>query len=71
MRSPPAWEKNRRAGATARHLLVAAAATRWGVPAADCVTRRGAVEHPASSRHARYGELAGAAARLGAPPRTR
>ncbi|MEU7903548.1 molybdopterin cofactor-binding domain-containing protein [Actinoplanes sp. NPDC049118] len=36
----------RTASATARCLLVAAAAARWGVPAAECAARRGRVEHP-------------------------
>ncbi|GIE98506.1 xanthine dehydrogenase family protein molybdopterin-binding subunit [Paractinoplanes rishiriensis] len=36
----------RTAAATARCLLVAAAAARWQVPAAECTARRGRVEHP-------------------------
>ena len=39
-------EPLRTAAATARCLLVAAAAARWGVPAAECVARDGRVEHP-------------------------
>ena len=39
-------EPLRTASATARCLLVAAAAARWGVPAAECVARDGRVEHP-------------------------
>jgi isoquinoline 1-oxidoreductase subunit beta len=55
-------EPMRRAGATARAMLVAAAARQWNVPAAECRTEDGAVLHPGSNRRARYGELATAAA---------
>ncbi len=58
----------RRAGAAARELLVAAAAARWQVPAAECAADKGVVTHKPSGRTLRYGELAAAAAKL-APPR--
>lgn len=58
----------RRAGASARELLVAAAATRWQVPAAECAADKGIVTHKPSGRTLRYGELAAAAAKL-TPPR--
>src|SRR2546428_3099712 len=54
----------RQAGATARALLVQAAAQRFGVKPADCRTENGAVI--AGNHRARYGELAAAAAKL--PP---
>ena len=57
----------RRAGAAAREMLVAAAAARWGVPAAECVTERSVVTHRPSGRKAGYGELAEAAARIPVP----
>jgi isoquinoline 1-oxidoreductase beta subunit len=57
----------RRAGATARAMLVEAAAQTWGVPAADCTTEKGAVFHAASNRRATYGALATKAATLTAP----
>ena len=57
----------RRAGATARAMLVEAAAHTWGVSAAECTTERGAVLHAASKRRATYGELAAKAATLTAP----
>lgn len=57
----------RRAGATARTMLVAAAAARWGVPEAECRAREGAVEHPGSGRRLGYGELAAEAAALPLP----
>jgi isoquinoline 1-oxidoreductase beta subunit len=57
----------RRAGATARHLLLAAAAARWGVDPAACRTELGAVIHDPSRRRLGYGSLAAAAARLDPP----
>jgi len=62
-----AWLPLRRAGATAREMLVAAAAARWSVSAADLRTEKGRVLHNASGRSATYGELAEAAAALSVP----
>ncbi|MGH7672002.1 MAG: molybdopterin cofactor-binding domain-containing protein [Gemmatimonadales bacterium] len=59
------FDRYRQAGATARALLVEAAAQRFGVNPADCRTENGVVI--AGDRRARYGELAEAAARLPAP----
>lgn len=56
------YDPLRMAGATAKQLLVAAAAAKWGVEAASLTTRDGAVHHAASNRRATYGELASAAA---------
>jgi len=56
------YRKLRRAGAAARHMLVGAAASQWGVPAAECTTAGGAVVHASSGRSLRYGELSAAAA---------
>ena len=42
----------RNAGATARDMMIAAAASMWGVPAAECVAREHAVHHEASGRSA-------------------
>jgi isoquinoline 1-oxidoreductase beta subunit len=61
------WEQLRKAGATARALLVAAAAQRWSVPAAEITVSEGKVEHAASKRVARFGELVADAAKLPAP----
>ncbi len=57
----------RQAGATARAMLVAAAAQTWGVPAAECSTAAGAVLHAVSSRRLTYGELTATAATLPVP----
>lgn len=60
-------EPMRLAGATARAVLVAAAAKQWGVPEAQCRTENGAVWHDASKQSATYGALAAAAAKLPTP----
>jgi isoquinoline 1-oxidoreductase subunit beta len=61
------WDNLRRIGATARALLIAAAAQQWNVPATDCETTPGAVRHPSSNRAATYGSLAARAATLAIP----
>lgn len=62
-----AWLPMRTAGATARAMLVEAAAKKWNVPATVCVTKNGEVLHPAGNRKAGYGELISDAAKI-APP---
>jgi len=62
-----AWMPLRRAGASAREMLVAAAAARWNVPASELTTENGRVMHAASRRSAGYGELAEAAAAIPVP----
>jgi len=62
-----AWEPMRRAGATARTLLVGAAAKQWNVDPAACRAENGEVLHPPSGRRASYGQLADAAAKLPVP----
>lgn len=54
-------------GATAREMLIAAAAAEWGVPASECMANRGMVTHAASDRAATYGQLAATAARMTPP----
>lgn len=61
------WMPLRRAGATARAMLVAAAAKQWGVDAAECTTHQGVVYHRNSHRDATYGSLAIAASALPVP----
>ena len=61
------WTTLRKAGATARALLVAAAARQWQVEPGDCVTENSMVKHLGSGRQLGYGELATAAAAI-APP---
>jgi isoquinoline 1-oxidoreductase subunit beta len=61
------WTPLRQAGATARMLLVSAAAGRWGVDPTACKARRGVVYDAAAARHLQYGELVDAAAALPVP----
>jgi isoquinoline 1-oxidoreductase subunit beta len=61
------WQPLRQAGATARTMLIAAAAKRWNVEAASCRAQRGEVLHPQTERRSTYGELAADAARLPVP----
>jgi len=61
------YEPLRRAGATARTMLVAAAAERWNVEPASCRAERGTVIHAPSRRRIGYGALAAAAAALPVP----
>ncbi|MGL4637232.1 MAG: molybdopterin cofactor-binding domain-containing protein [Beijerinckiaceae bacterium] len=57
----------REGGAAARMMLVQAAATGWGVPAADCSVAKGVITHAASGRSTTYGKVADAAAKLTPP----
>jgi isoquinoline 1-oxidoreductase beta subunit len=61
------WDRLRTAGATARAILIAAAAADWGVEASACSTDNGEVVHVASGKRAKYGTLAEAASKLAAP----
>jgi isoquinoline 1-oxidoreductase beta subunit len=61
------WDLLRNAGATARAMLVAAAAAEWGVAMEECVTEVGVVMHRLSSRTLSYAALASKAALLPVP----
>src|SRR4029453_18860206 len=61
------WEQLRQAGATARILLVAAAAQTWKVEANSCHAARGEVIHGPSGRRLSYGALGDKAAALPLP----
>jgi isoquinoline 1-oxidoreductase subunit beta len=61
------YEQYRRAGATARALLVVAAARRWRVAESEIIVAEGVVKHKTSSRHASFGQLAQAAAAIPVP----
>src|SRR6202011_1037809 len=61
------WEPMRRAGATARVMLVTAAASAWKVDPASCHAEKGEVIHAASGRRVKYGALGGAAGRRPIP----
>jgi isoquinoline 1-oxidoreductase beta subunit len=64
---PHSWERLRKAGATARQMLVEAAAKRWSVPASALTTEKGFVFHSESSKKLSYGELAADASKLPVP----
>ena len=61
------YDELRRAGASARAMLVGAAAEIWGVPADTCTTREGWVVHEPSGRRTRYGAVATAAGQRAVP----
>src|SRR5438552_316587 len=62
-----AWLPLRQAGATARTMLVSAAAKRWNVDRESCRAQSGEVLHPPTGRRAKYGDLAADAARMPVP----
>lgn len=62
-----AWKPLREAGATARSVLVSAAAARWGVDAATLTVADGAVIDAAGKRSLGFGELVDDAAKLPVP----
>lgn len=57
----------RKVGATAREMLIAAAAETWNVPAAECVAEEGMVHHKSSGKKLGFGALAAKAATLPVP----
>jgi isoquinoline 1-oxidoreductase beta subunit len=61
------WTPLRTAGATARAMLVQAAAQQWRVDPAACTTSRGEVSHGASNRKLGYGALIDAAGKITPP----
>lgn len=61
------YEQMRKAGATARAMLVTAAAKSWGVPAKEITVENGVLRHVHSGKEGRFGQFAQAAARLPVP----
>src|SRR3989442_1947892 len=61
------WEPLRKAGATARELLISAAAATWEVDRSTCSALQGAVIHTPTQRRLTYGKLAARAATLPVP----
>jgi isoquinoline 1-oxidoreductase subunit beta len=57
----------RKGGATAREMLIQAAANDWEVPASECQALRGLIFHAPSGRSITYGKVADAAAKLTPP----
>lgn len=64
---PHSWERLRKAGATARHMLIEAASKRWNVPATSLTTENSFVVDKAGNGKLSYGELATDASKLTAP----
>lgn len=62
-----AWKPLRTAGATAKQLLLQAAANQWSVPVAELKASKGVITHSGSGKSATYGLLATAASKLKAP----
>jgi isoquinoline 1-oxidoreductase beta subunit len=60
-------EPLRRAGATAREMLIAAAAAQWNVAASECRAANSVITHGPSRRTVSYGQVAEAAAKLPPP----
>ena len=65
--TPTNYQQFHRLGATARTMLVQAAAEIWAVPAGECVAANSAVHHAGSRRRLGYGALVDCAARLPVP----
>jgi isoquinoline 1-oxidoreductase beta subunit len=61
------FEVMRQAGATARFMLILAAAQKWGVPPTECQTDLHVIVHPQTGRRLGYEELASAASQLPIP----
>jgi isoquinoline 1-oxidoreductase subunit beta len=57
----------RKGGATAREMLIAAAAQQWGVPASECTAAASVITHGPSKRKLGFGKVANAAAKLEPP----
>jgi isoquinoline 1-oxidoreductase subunit beta len=64
---PHSWKRLRNAGATARYMLIEAAAKRWNVPAEECITNDGFVLHSKTGNKLGYGELAEDASKIPVP----
>jgi CO/xanthine dehydrogenase Mo-binding subunit len=61
------WDPMRKAGATAREMLISAAALTWSVPRSSCTAESGHIKHAASGRTLSYGDLVDKASTLPIP----
>ena len=59
-------ETMRKAGASAREMLITAAASEWGVAASECSVSKSVITHP-SGKRTTFGKVAAAAAKLEIP----
>jgi isoquinoline 1-oxidoreductase subunit beta len=61
------WDPMRKAGASAREMLISAAALTWNVPRSTCAAENSRIKHAATNRSLSYGELVSKAATLPIP----
>jgi isoquinoline 1-oxidoreductase beta subunit len=61
------WEQLRHAGASARAMLVVAAAQSWDVPASEITVSKGVVAHAKSGKSGHFGDFIAAAAQVPVP----
>ena len=61
------WDALRMAGATARYMLVQAAAGAWNVPASEIDVKSGVITHSGSGKTSTFGEMASAASKIKVP----
>ncbi len=64
---PNSWEQYRKAGATARAMLVEAAAEEWDVPASEIAISNGVLRHDGIGKQASFGTFAEAASKVTPP----
>ncbi|GAA0877219.1 xanthine dehydrogenase family protein molybdopterin-binding subunit [Algoriphagus jejuensis] len=64
---PHSWERLRKAGATAKFVLVAAAAKTWNVPAGEITVEKGIISHKSSGKSGHFGEFVTEASTMTAP----
>ncbi len=64
---PHSWKRLRAAGATARAMLITAAAKQWNVDISECTASNSFVIHTKTGNKLSYGELADAASKLATP----
>ena len=65
--TPTSWDPLRKASATARAMLLEAAAQKWGVDAPQCSAENNTILHAPTKRRLTYGSLAESAAKLPVP----
>ena len=64
---PHSWERLRKAGATAKFVLIAAAAKTWNVPAEEISVEKGIISHKGSGKSGHFGEFVTEASTIQAP----
>lgn len=65
--TPTSWDPLRKASATARAMLLQAAAQKWGVASSECTAENSTILHVPTKRRLTYGSLAEVAAQLPVP----